>query len=133
MEMTLHPAAALLTASRPAGVSFAKPKMRPVVVVVADVVVHKALQMAFIENDDMVEQITVASPDEAFRNAVLPWTSEAGSFRFDTEALDGIDYVLVEIRSAIEESDTWQRNRRETPRAIAATTQALVGCRVTLK
>ena len=49
----------------------------------------------------MVEQVTAARPNESFRNAVLPWTSETRSFRFETEALDCIHYVVVEIRSAI--------------------------------
>ena len=53
--------------------------------------------MVFIEYDDMVEQITVARPNESFRNAVLPWTSETRSFRLETEALDCIHYVAVEI------------------------------------
>ena len=55
--------------------------------------------MVFIDYDDMVEQITAARPNESFRNAVLPWTSETRSLRFETEALDCIHYVAVEIRS----------------------------------
>jgi hypothetical protein len=76
--------------------------MRPIFVIVADVVIHKPSQMVFIEYDDMVEQITAARPNESFRNAVLPWTSETRSFRLETEALDCIHYVAVEIRSTIE-------------------------------
>lgn len=37
-----------------------EPKMRSVVIVVIDVLTHQALQMAFIENDHMVEQVAAA-------------------------------------------------------------------------
>ena len=34
---------------------------------------------------------------------ILPRASEAGPFRLDSEALDGIDYVAVEIRGPIKD------------------------------
>jgi len=37
--------------------------MRPVVMVIADVLVHQAFQMAFIESDNVVEQIAAAVAD----------------------------------------------------------------------
>jgi hypothetical protein len=67
-------------------------KMRSVVVVVADVLIHEALQMPFIENDHVVEQIPAAVADPALGNAVLPRTAEAGLFRLDAEALHRIDH-----------------------------------------
>jgi hypothetical protein len=45
--------------------------------IVADVFVHQAFQMPLIENDHVVEQIPAAGAYPAFRNTVLPWTSEA--------------------------------------------------------
>ena len=71
--------------------------MRPVVVVVADVLGHEPLEMPFVEYDDVIEQVPAATPDEAFRNTVLPWTSKAGPFRFDAEAPDGADTLLIEF------------------------------------
>src|ERR1700751_3006427 len=37
-------------------------KMRPVLVIVGDVFVHQTLQMSFVEDDHMVEQIASATP-----------------------------------------------------------------------
>jgi hypothetical protein len=67
--------------------SFRQPEMRSILVVVADVFVHQAFQMAFIDNDYMVEQIAATVADEALGDTVLPWTSEAGPLRFDAYRL----------------------------------------------
>src|ERR1017187_3811561 len=45
--------------------------MRPVVVVVADVLDHEPLEMPFVEYDDVIERVPAATPDEAFRDSVL--------------------------------------------------------------
>ena len=78
-------------------------EMCPVVVVVTDVFIHQAFQMPFIENDHMVEQITAAVADPTLGNAILPRASEAGSLRFDTEALDRFDHFGVEVCTAIKD------------------------------
>ena len=69
--------------------------------VIADVFVHEALQMALVEYDHMVEQIPTAVADESFGNTVLPRASEAGSLRLDAEALHGVDDFSIEIGAAI--------------------------------
>ena len=46
--------------------------------VVADVFIHEAFQMPFIENDDVVEQIPAAVSDPALCDAVLPGIAEGG-------------------------------------------------------
>jgi hypothetical protein len=53
-------------------------KMRAVLVIVADIIAHKALQMPFIENDYMVEQVAAAVADPTLGDTVLPRASEAG-------------------------------------------------------
>ena len=83
--------------------SFFQREMSPVVVVIADVLVHQAFQMPFVEHDDMVEQITPAVADPTLFNAVLPRTAKAGSLRLDAEALYGLDYVLIEVRATIKD------------------------------
>jgi len=52
-------------------------EMCAILEIVADVFVHQAFQMPLIENDHVVEQIPAAGAYPAFRNTVLPWTSEA--------------------------------------------------------
>jgi hypothetical protein len=83
--------------------------VRPVVVAVADVLSHEPLEMPLVEHDDVIEQVPAATPDEAFRDSVLPRTSEAGRLRFDAEALDGADNLLIEVRSAVEDQITRSR------------------------
>lgn len=83
--------------------SLVQPEMRGVVAVVADVLVHPALQMALIENDHMIEQVAPATTDEAFRNAILPRTSETGSFRLDAEALQRVNNFGTETGTLVED------------------------------
>lgn len=77
--------------------------------VIADVLIYEAFQMAFIENDHLVEQIPPARANPSFGHAVLPRTSETGSFWFDAEALYRINDLFIEVRTAIEDQITWRR------------------------
>jgi len=77
--------------------------MRPVVMVVADVLGHEALEMPLIEHDDMIEQVSAAVADEALGDAVLPGTAEVRSLWLDPKALDGTDDFCVEVRAAVED------------------------------
>jgi hypothetical protein len=61
--------------------------MRPVLVIIADVVIHEAIQRVFVEHDHMIEQFATTAANEPLRNAILARASEAGPFRFDSEAL----------------------------------------------
>src|SRR5258708_2365416 len=80
--------------------------MRPVLVVVADVLVHQSLQVPFVQNDDVIQKISSAISQPAFGDAVLPWASEVGLLGSDTEALHRADDLLIEVRSAIEDQIT---------------------------
>ena len=61
--------------------SFVQPKVRPVIVEVANIFVHEALQVAFIQHDHVVEQIAAAGAYPSFGHTVLPWASEAGALK----------------------------------------------------
>jgi hypothetical protein len=52
--------------------------MSPVLVVVADVLVHQPLQVPYVQNDDVIQQISSAISHPAFGDAVLPRASEVG-------------------------------------------------------
>jgi len=52
--------------------------MRAVVVVVADVFRDQSLQMAFIERDDVIQQIAPAAFDPTFRHTILPGAFNLG-------------------------------------------------------
>src|SRR5258708_32017732 len=88
-------------------------KMRPVIVVVADVFTHQTLQMAFVEYDDIIEQISSAISNPAFSYAVLPRASEAAPLWPDAETLHRADDFLIEIRSTVEDQITGCRVVRE--------------------
>jgi hypothetical protein len=66
-------------------------EMRPVLVVVADVLIHQALQMAFIENDHMVKQIAAAVANPVLSNVILPQTSITCPPGLDTKHFYCID------------------------------------------
>src|ERR1035438_684335 len=69
--------------------------------------------MPFIENDYMVEQIPAAVAYPAFRDAVLPWASEAGLLGLDAEALDRVNHFFIELCATIEDQITRRRIIRE--------------------
>ncbi len=77
--------------------------MSPVIAVIADELVHQPLQVAFIENDHMVEQIATACANPTLGHTILPWTAEAGALGLDIETLDCGDNLIVEIHAAIED------------------------------
>jgi hypothetical protein len=54
--------------------------MSHVLVIVTGVLVHQALQMLFIENDRMVEQIAAAVADPALGNTVLSQAMGSSAF-----------------------------------------------------
>jgi hypothetical protein len=93
--------------------SLIQSKMRSVVVVVADVPIHQAFEMAFIQNDHMVEQVAAAVADPALCHAVLPRTAETGSLRLDAEALHCLDHIAVEVRAAIKNQIVGRGVKRE--------------------
>ena len=78
-------------------------EMRPVLVIIADVLVHQTFQMPLVQGNHMVEQITAAVADPTFGKTILPRTSKAGSLGLDAEALHGVDDFFIEVCTAIED------------------------------
>src|SRR5208337_151372 len=77
--------------------------MGSVVLVVIDVLIHQALQMAIIENDHMVEQIPAAVADPSFGNTILPGTLDAGSFGLNPEAPYRLNNAVTKVRATVED------------------------------
>src|SRR5438105_3852010 len=88
--------------------------MRPVLVVVADVLPDQPLHMPFIQHDYMVEQFPSAIPNPAFGDAILQRASEAGSLRLYAEAFSHTDNLVIEVRVAIENEISQRRIIRES-------------------
>jgi hypothetical protein len=53
--------------------------VRPVLVVVANVFAHESLQMPFIEDDHLFEEISSATSNPTLRNTVLPRTAKGSA------------------------------------------------------
>jgi len=81
--------------------SFLQRKMSSVLVVITDILVHDPFQVAIIEHDHMVEQISATIPDPALCDTILPRTSEACSLRLNAEALHRVDDRAIELCAAI--------------------------------
>lgn len=47
--------------------------------VVVDEFAHEALEMAFVEDDHMIEQVATAGANKPLADAILPWALEACS------------------------------------------------------
>jgi len=99
----------------------AQPEMRPILVVIADVFVHQAFQMAFVENDDMVEEVSAAIPNKPLSHAVLPGALKAGLLGLDAEALNRLHLNPSRCQRTIVSGSTMRReplhpdhNRRRT-------------------
>lgn len=50
--------------------------MRAIFVMVADVFREQPFKMAFVESDDVIQQVAAAAANPAFRDAILPRASE---------------------------------------------------------
>ena len=81
--------------------------------VIADVLVHQAFQMAFIESDNVVEQIAAAVADPTLGDTVLPRTAETGSLGPNAEALYRVDHFFIELCAATKDQVAGRRIVRE--------------------
>lgn len=122
MAITRLPAPAFTAVARPAGVSFFSASFLSArcvrfLVVVADVLGHQPLQMPYVQNDDVIQQISSAISHPAFDDAVLPRASEVGLLGSDAEALYRADNLLVEGSRLDRRSDNSTLHRKEMLRA----------------
>jgi hypothetical protein len=81
----------------------AEAKVGSVSVIIADELIHEALQMPFIQNDHVVEKIAPACANPALGYAILPRTAEIRSLRLDAKAPYGIDDLFIEVAAAIKD------------------------------
>jgi len=84
-------------------------KMRPALMVIADVIVHQALQMPFIHDNHMVEKIASAVADPSFSDTILPRTTETRSFWLNAEALHRAYDVGTKSGVPVEDQILWRR------------------------
>jgi len=82
--------------------------MGAVLVIVGDIRVHESLQMALVHYNHMVEQVPTAVADETLRDSVLPRALKACSLGLNAKAHDRINYIVIEVRAAIEDEIAWR-------------------------
>jgi hypothetical protein len=67
--------------------------MHPLIVLLADIIMHKSSQMPFVEHDDVIEKLLSTTAYKALGNAVLPWTSECSANGLHIQTLLGMTYL----------------------------------------
>jgi hypothetical protein len=77
--------------------------MSLVFVVIADIVGEDSFEVAFVQGDDMVKQVTPAGTHPALGNAVLPGTLQGGLKVNDFHGLNGRGYVEPVLGIVIED------------------------------
>ena len=61
--------------------------MNSLIVVVVDIFPEQPSQMAFVQDDDVIEKLAAHASNEPFSGSVLPWASERRALGVDLEAL----------------------------------------------
>ncbi len=95
------------------GSLFVQAEVRSILMIVANVVIHKPLEMALVDHDDMIEQISAAVPDEALGHAVLPGTSNRGADWPYAKTLYGFQNLTMKSVLPIEDEVHWRGIVRE--------------------
>ena len=98
--------------------SLCQRKMSAFLVVIANVLFHKAFQMALVEHDHMVEKVTSAVADPTPRNSVLPRTSEAGSLGLDTKLFTASASPVIWRLSHASHPDFASRRREKSSKIV---------------
>lgn len=79
--------------------------MSAVVVVIVNVVSKKSLQMAFVESDDVVEQIAATASHPALGNPVLPGTLDRGLHASNLQSANGSRNIQSILLIVVEEQE----------------------------
>src|ERR1035437_3419957 len=82
---------------------FPKSEMRPVLVVITNVIFEQSPQVPLIENDHVVEQVSTYAPDPALRHPVLPRTAKGGAHGLSAIVFHRRNDIGTEFRITIED------------------------------
>src|ERR1700682_6070108 len=69
---------------------------------VGHVCCNQPVEMAFVQRDDVVEQLAPAAAHPALRDAVLPGGLDTGARRVQTGGLQERDHIAVKCRVVVE-------------------------------
>jgi len=98
--------------------------MRPILVVVTDILRDQPFQMPLVQDDDMIQQVSATASHPALGNA-LPRTAKGSAHRLATHAFRKGHYFLAESCIAVEDQETvrW----RVRPRFAHLTLRIMAG------
>jgi hypothetical protein len=65
--------------------------------------------MTLAEDNDVLEELSTAGTEPAFRDGVLPWTAVGDPKRLGAHGLDELDHGGAEYRVAVEDEDSRRR------------------------
>ena len=83
--------------------SLLKSEMRAVLMMVTNILREQSLQMAFIQRNNVVQQVSSAASHPTLRDAILPRTSEGSSHGNDPRCAHGCDHLEPKLLIAIKD------------------------------
>jgi hypothetical protein len=95
------------------GSSLPQPKMRAVLVIVADIFGGPTFQMAFVHRKHVIQQSSSAAFDPTLRYAILPRTFEARSYRAHLQGSNGHGNLEAVLRIAVEDEKPRSQLKRK--------------------
>src|SRR3974390_30438 len=87
--------------------------MRAVLMVIANVVEEKSLQLPFVHSNDMIQQLPPTAFDPALRHQVLPRTLERGLDRLNPEGSHGSGTLHSVLPAPVEDQKPRNRAKRK--------------------
>jgi len=83
----------------------AQPEMCSILMVVADVFAHEALEMMLIEHDHMIQEVASAASNPTLRRTILPRTPERCANWLAPHCANRSDYVLAEFAISVKHQE----------------------------
>ena len=77
--------------------------MSTVVLVVVHIITNQSTEMLFVQCDGMIEDLSAATSDPAFRNSVLPGRPDTRPLGFQACRLQKRNHVSIEFRIAVQD------------------------------
>ena len=77
-----------------------------VLMVITDVLIQQPSQVALVQHNHMIQEISTCTANPALRNYVLPWTAECGSQWLAAHSLHRRHDSGTELRVPVEEQET---------------------------
>ena len=107
-------------------------QVRSILMVVAHVFCHESLQMPFVEDDHVFEQISSATPNPTLGDTVLPRTAKGSACWVASHFLHRRHHIATKFRVVIEQQELCAGTYGHASRNCC-TIQGAFGFRVTLK